>query len=457
MVNLSQNQLMNIGLGLMAGGTSRGQINPLQAAMSGLMTGQQMDLAQEDRERRKKQDEREAAQWEAQQAQQRALYQALGVPMPGAAPPAPAGAPGTQYAQAGGNAPTSLLPGSQPPSGALGAPVPSAGGLPAQAPQAATGGAPVQPQNPLLAAMGLTPQTASLMAPAIAQNPAMIPQLMQQQAARNQPQMVKGADGYNYWVRPGQPPQRVVPGAQRVDPKLLSPEAQAQAIERAQAGRSSTTIQNMGSIPQGYELYTTPGGGRAMRPIPGGPADLEQQAAAEAETVAARSQQQGTDLMLDEIQRSLALAEDEEGLPTTGTVGGFLSNIAETDAGALRSRLQTIKANIGFDRLQQMREASPTGGALGNVTEGELARLESVMGNLEQAQRREDFIYNLRRLQDTYLDTVHGVGNRPNEAEGETPTGNRFEGMSRNDLLLIDPNSITSDEDLAAYERALGF
>ena len=69
-----------------------------------------------------------------------------------------------------------------------------------------------------------------------------------------------------------------------------------------------------------------------------------------------------------------------------------------TPAGQMESLLSTIQSNVGFDKLQAMREASPTGGALGSVTEKELAFLQSVFGSLRQDTSPENVRYNLERL-----------------------------------------------------------
>lgn len=69
-----------------------------------------------------------------------------------------------------------------------------------------------------------------------------------------------------------------------------------------------------------------------------------------------------------------------------------------TPAGQMESLLSTIQSNVGFDKLQAMREASPTGGALGSVTEKELAFLQSVFGSLRQDTSPENVRYNLTRL-----------------------------------------------------------
>ncbi len=60
-----------------------------------------------------------------------------------------------------------------------------------------------------------------------------------------------------------------------------------------------------------------------------------------------------------------------------------------------------------------MRSASPTGAALGSVTERELALLQSTIGNLEQSQDDVQLKDNLRRVKNTYLDIIHGEGKGP--------------------------------------------
>jgi hypothetical protein len=79
---------------------------------------------------------------------------------------------------------------------------------------------------------------------------------------------------------------------------------------------------------------------------------------------------------------------DAKKLVGYGTVGfgGLLSSIPMTDARDLNAKLTTIKANLGFDRLQEMRESSPTGGALGQVAVQELVALQSTVESLDQLQ-----------------------------------------------------------------------
>lgn len=74
-----------------------------------------------------------------------------------------------------------------------------------------------------------------------------------------------------------------------------------------------------------------------------------------------------------------------------------------TPAGQMESLMETIRANVGFDKLQAMREASPTGGALGAVTEKELAFLQAVFGSLRQDISPENVTRNLTRLREHML------------------------------------------------------
>lgn len=108
-----------------------------------------------------------------------------------------------------------------------------------------------------------------------------------------------------------------------------------------------------------------------------------------------------TSLVREEIARALPLVSGS----TTGVWAStknlpFVGN--STDSGRLANMLKTIKANVGFDELQSMRENSPTGGALGQVAVQELEMLQAILGSLEQSQTSDDLTFNLKRL-DNYM------------------------------------------------------
>lgn len=108
------------------------------------------------------------------------------------------------------------------------------------------------------------------------------------------------------------------------------------------------------------------------------------------------------DLVLEDVDRAI----EQAGAWTTGFVGSKLAAIEGTPAYDLARTLDSVKANIGFDKLQEMRDNSPTGGALGQVSEWELQLLQSVLGSIEQAQTKEQFVYHLNRIKEIKIEAA---------------------------------------------------
>ena len=96
----------------------------------------------------------------------------------------------------------------------------------------------------------------------------------------------------------------------------------------------------------------------------------------------------------------------------TGFLGGMLSLIGGTAINDLNSKLETIKGNIGFDKLQRMRDASPTGGALGQVSQMELGQLNASLGNLNVNQTPEQLKKNLLDVKNYYQSSVQAIYNQ---------------------------------------------
>lgn len=90
------------------------------------------------------------------------------------------------------------------------------------------------------------------------------------------------------------------------------------------------------------------------------------------------------------------------GLLTAGLGAAVFSKLPGTDARDLAAKIDTVKANIGFDRLQQMRQESPTGGALGQVAVKELDFLQSVRGSLDNWQSPAELRKNLGIIRKSY-------------------------------------------------------
>lgn len=158
---------------------------------------------------------------------------------------------------------------------------------------------------------------------------------------------------------------------------------------------------SFGKAPQGYRF--TPDG--SLEPIPGGPA-------AQAKIAMDEKRKADAGLVVQDIGRSLELIKNSPSAAGTADFG-LLSYIPGTPTQSLDHLLESVKSNIGFDKLQAMRQASPTGGALGSVSDKETAMLQSTAGKLSSYMPEDQLKDNLKRLYNQYNDIIHGPGNGP--------------------------------------------
>lgn len=148
----------------------------------------------------------------------------------------------------------------------------------------------------------------------------------------------------------------------------------------------------LGKAPQGYRWKAD---GSALEPIPGGPADAKVGKEAEA----LKKRESGALARADFVIGKVKEAINQTDKFSAGTLGGLTKNIPNTPAYNLNRIIDPIKANIGFAELQAMREASPTGGALGQVAVQELNMLQSVLGSLDTAQDPDQLLNSLYSIE----------------------------------------------------------
>ena len=72
------------------------------------------------------------------------------------------------------------------------------------------------------------------------------------------------------------------------------------------------------------------------------------------------------------------------------------------DTVELSGLIQTVEADIAFSRLQQMRDESKTGGALGNVSNEELNLLKSALAKLNPNMKADAFLRQLDEVKGHY-------------------------------------------------------
>lgn len=189
----------------------------------------------------------------------------------------------------------------------------------------------------------------------------------------------------------------------------------------AAAGKMGTNVNlgdsapQVGTIPPGYQLVNMDGAWR-MAPIPGGPVDAENAALEEKERARDAKEQDAAGIVLSDIRRAKDMVTNSPIL-TAGFLGPILSNWGGSDAADVEQLIDTISANISFDALNQMRQSSPTGGALGAVTERELALLSATAGSLSQKQSAAQLIRNLERLDRQFQEVIHGKAPAPSGAQ----------------------------------------
>ena len=84
--------------------------------------------------------------------------------------------------------------------------------------------------------------------------------------------------------------------------------------------------------------------------------------------------------------------------PYTTGFGSLLDQMPGSEARALATTVMSLEATLGFDALQEMRANSPTGGALGNVTDFENKRLSSTIASLDTGVDGATFLERLQVL-----------------------------------------------------------
>lgn len=198
------------------------------------------------------------------------------------------------------------------------------------------------------------------------------------------------------------------------------------------------TVNNMGNIPAGYQLRTDPDGTQRMEPIPGSPAALEIEAAQAAAGAKQENQATSGDIITTAAANAREIA-NRAGRMATGTGGRILSVFGESDAAELRRQVEVLKSNAKIENLQAMRAASPTGGALGSVSNQENEMLAAKAGALDPNAGPEQFQKQLDDYERTLLRIVHGrqVGDAIFEQTRQTEANKPVSEMTDEELEAL--------------------
>lgn len=115
---------------------------------------------------------------------------------------------------------------------------------------------------------------------------------------------------------------------------------------------------------------------------------------------------------LDALQVQANEVLNHPGLSRITGVPGMLPNVPGFPGADAQAKLETLKSKVGFAALQAMRDASKTGGALGQVSDFENKNLQNSMVELQNAQSEKQIKVALRKL----VLQVNGVKDRLQQA-----------------------------------------
>jgi len=141
------------------------------------------------------------------------------------------------------------------------------------------------------------------------------------------------------------------------------------------------------------------------------PEQREEKAAKEAEKVAEtkkrdfvqdKSELETVSSNIDNVLRNIDELINDPKLGAATGPQALLSVIPGSKAKDVDAQLNTIRANAAFSALQEMRNASKTGGALGQVSEKEIAFLEAKIDTLDPKQSDKKFLKNLKSVRDEF-------------------------------------------------------
>ena len=171
--------------------------------------------------------------------------------------------------------------------------------------------------------------------------------------------------------------------------------------------------QQRGTIPAGYRMSED---GKTLEAIPGGPTTTplapKELQAREAKYPAATQAVKTVESKADKLIADIETLKNHPGLDSiTGTVYGRTPSLT-AEGRAAQALYDSIVARGGFQELAAMRAASPTGGALGNVSNQEGQQLKDSFGALNRTQDAADLRTQLARV----ADDVRGAKTRVREA-----------------------------------------
>ena len=196
---------------------------------------------------------------------------------------------------------------------------------------------------------------------------------------------------------------------------------------------------NLPTAPDGYYYDKNPNGTLKLNeegnpyvvPVAGSAEAIKRTKDEKKEKVGKESKSTIASTVVVDAQRALDLINEDS--TTTGADAFALRLIPGTKAYALDQMVKSIQANIGIDKLLDIKAS---GAGLGQVPHKQLEMLASVLGQLNTAQDRETVRFNVQRVLDLYSDIVRQAGGEEALASAiaqskQTPERDRLKGKQK--------------------------
>jgi len=170
------------------------------------------------------------------------------------------------------------------------------------------------------------------------------------------------------------------------------------------------------------------------------------------------------DEILAKVTKAKKLGEGEGGIGGMGAAGrwgaySILSRIAiGTDSKELAGIIKSLQANLGFKELQEMRKNSPTGGALGSVSNLEIGLLVAAVTSLDPGMGVETFNEQLDLVSRHYDNFKRGLMGMPSKVDYNSEEYAGFmvsEENPNNNLSVLNGEFVLRDADGAWYKSGV--
>jgi hypothetical protein len=198
------------------------------------------------------------------------------------------------------------------------------------------------------------------------------------------------------------------------------PDLMAAEERRRQAGASRTNVNVQPAVPNREDILSIDGDFVTVRDpeseagvrriaIPGSATDTRQRMSederVEQDAARFRNFMRTSGTAIQDINRSLEQVSENPLL--VGAIGAGLANLPETEQRVIRERVRSIAGNIGVEEIMAFREQ---GGTLGAIPMAQQVAFQQLRGALDQDLPFDEWMQNLMRLNNLYMDMMFPDG-----------------------------------------------